>query len=83
MNVWLIGATVLLAAFVPCGIVLMRGTHMEALAAVELGGSVAAVDLLLLAEGFHRPVYFGVAVTFAVLSFVGSLLIARVLGKGL
>jgi multisubunit Na+/H+ antiporter MnhF subunit len=83
MNVWLTGATVLLAAFVPIGIVLMRASRIDALAALELGSGVATVELLLLAEGFHRPAYFGVALTLAVLSFVGALLVARVLGRWL
>lgn len=83
MSVWLTGATVLLAAFVPVGIVLMRAPRIDAVAALELGSAVATVDLLLLAEGFHRSVYFGVALTLAVLSLVGSLLVVRVLGRWL
>lgn len=83
MNAWLIGATVLLAGIVPCGFVCVRGSRVDALAGLELAGAVLTVVLLLLAEGFHRSVYFVLPLTLAVLSFVGSLVFVRFLERDL
>ena len=80
MNVWLIGATVLLAGLLPCGWVLVRGRLTEALVALELGSTIVTVVLLLLAEGFHRSSYFTLPVVLAALSFVGTLAFIRFLG---
>jgi multisubunit Na+/H+ antiporter MnhF subunit len=80
VNVWLIGATVLLAGLVPCGWVLLRGRLDEALVALELGSTIATVVLVLLAEGFHRSSYFTLPLVLAGLSFVGTLVFIRFLG---
>ena len=80
MNVWLVGATVLLAGLVPCGIVLVRSELDHALTALELAGTVATVVLLLLAEGYHRSSYYTVPVVLALLALVGSLVFVRFFG---
>jgi multisubunit Na+/H+ antiporter MnhF subunit len=81
LNVWLWGATALLVGLVPCGWVAMRETRMDALAALELGGTISTLALVLLAEGFNRVSYYTVPVALAFLSFVGALLIARFMGR--
>jgi multicomponent Na+:H+ antiporter subunit F len=83
VNVWLWGATALLAGLVPCGWVAVRGTRMDALVALELAGTVATLALVLLAQGFDRASYYTVPVALAFLSFVGALLLARFLGRHL
>ena len=80
MNVWLIGATALLAGLLPCGFVLVRGRLTEALVALELGSTVVTVVLVLLAEGFGRSSYFVLPLVLAALSFVGTLVFVRFLG---
>ena len=80
MNVWLVAATVLLAGLVPCGWVLLRGRIEDALVAVELVSTLVTVVLLLLAEGFHRSIYFELALVLAAMSFVGALVFVRFLG---
>jgi multisubunit Na+/H+ antiporter MnhF subunit len=79
VNVWLIGATAVLLATAPCGIVLVRGSILEALVALELIANLAAVVLVLLAEGYHRSSYFAVPVVLAFLNFVGGLIFVRFL----
>ena len=79
MNVWLIGATILLAALLPCGIVLIRAPILDALVALELVTTLATVALLLLAEGYHRSSYFGVPIVPAFLNFIGALIFVRFL----
>jgi multisubunit Na+/H+ antiporter MnhF subunit len=81
VNVWLIGATVLLVALVPCGIVLLRGDILEALVALDLTGTVVAMALLLIAEGFHRNSYYTLPIVLAFTNFVGVLIFVRFLGE--
>ena len=83
MNVWLWGATALLVGLVPCGWIAMRETRMDALAALELAGTITTLVLVLLAQGFDRASYYTVPVALAFLSFVGALLITRFLGRHL
>jgi multisubunit Na+/H+ antiporter MnhF subunit len=83
VNVWLWGATALLAGLAPCGWIAMRETRMDALVALELAGTVTTLALVLLAEGFHRASYYTVPIALAFLSFVGALLLARFLGRHL
>lgn len=77
MNVWFVGATILLIALVPCGVVLLRGQILEALVALELAGTVVAVVLLLIAEGFHRNSYYTLPLVLAFTNFVGVLIFIR------
>ena len=77
MNVWLIGATVLIGALVPCGIVLLRAALLDALVALTLTGTVAALALLLIAEGFHRNSYFTLPLVLAFTNFVGVMIFVR------
>ena len=83
MDVWLIGATALLLGLVPCGWLSLRATRVDALVALELASTVATLALVLMAEGFHRSFYMGVPLALAFMSFVGSLVIARFLGRHL
>jgi multisubunit Na+/H+ antiporter MnhF subunit len=80
MNVWLVAATTLLLALVPCGWVLLRGRLTEALVALELTSTLVTIVLVLLAEGFHRSSYFVLPLVLGGLSFVGSLVFIRFLG---
>ena len=81
MNVWLIGATVLMGGFLPCLWIAARATAVDALVALQAAGSTATIVLLLLAEGFHRSSYFAAPLILSVLSFVGTLVIARFLAR--
>lgn len=81
MNAYLLAATVLLAGLFPLFIVCMRGTPMEALVAVQLGGTIATLVLLLLAQGTNRAPFFDLAVVSALLSFAGGLAFARFLER--
>ena len=83
MNVWLWGATALLVGIVPCGWTAMRATRADALVALEVAGTVSTLALVLMSEGFNRASYMGVPLALAFLSIVGSLLIARFLGRHL
>jgi len=81
VNVWLIGATVLLCGLLPCLWLGIRGSPSDALVGMELAGTLVAVVLLLLAEGFHRSVYFALPLVSSVLAFIGVLVFVRFLGE--
>lgn len=81
MNAWLVAATVLLLGLVPCGLVMFRGTIVEALVALQMAGVLQTVALLLLAEGYHRAPFFDLAVVLALLAFAGGLVFARMLER--
>ena len=83
MNVWLWGATALLVGIVPCGWTAIRATRADALVALEVAGTVSTLALVLMSEGFHRASYMSVPLVLAFLGIVGSLLIARFLGRHL
>ncbi len=67
----------------PCGVVCLRSSRVDAVIALELAGTITTLDLLLLAEGFDRPSYFELPLTFAVLAFVGSLVFVRLMERSL
>ena len=79
MNEWQIAAVVLLTALVPCLAVCVLAGATDALAAVEVAGTLACTGLMVLAEGFHREPFIDLAIVLAVLSLVGALVFARMM----
>ena len=63
--------------------VLVRGSHMDALVALELCTVVVTLVLLLLAEGYRRSIYTNVPLLLAGMSLVGGLVFARFLARRL
>jgi multisubunit Na+/H+ antiporter MnhF subunit len=80
VNVWFVGATILLLALVPVGWVLVRGEILDALVALELAGTVVTLILLLISEGFKRNSYYTLPLVLAFTNFVGVLIFVRFLG---
>jgi len=83
MNGFVIAAVAMLAAVVPCGIVLWRGQLMAAVVAYEAISSIVVMVLVLLAEGFRRPAEFELPVLLAVLLFGSGLVFVRFLERWL
>lgn len=83
MNVWLWAATALLAALVPCGIVVFRGQVEDRLVGLEMTSAVVVLDLILLTQGFHRVPFYDLPLTLAILSLGGGLVFARFLQRWL
>jgi len=81
MNAWLIGATVLVIGLVPCAVVMLRGSVVEALVGLQMAGVLQTIVLLLLAEGFDRPPFFDLALVLALLALAGGLVFARMLER--
>jgi multicomponent Na+:H+ antiporter subunit F len=81
MNEWVVAALALLAGLVPCGWLCLRGDPVNRLVGLELAGVLDTLVLLLLAEGFHRQVYFDLALALALLSLASGLVFARFLER--
>jgi multicomponent Na+:H+ antiporter subunit F len=83
VNAWLISATILLLAMVPVGIRVFKGDTMDRLVALEMGGIMTTLVLLLLTQGFQRMALYDVALSAALLSFGGGLVFVRFLERWL
>jgi multisubunit Na+/H+ antiporter MnhF subunit len=81
VSVFLIAASVLLVAMVIPGIVCVRARPIDGVVALELCSTLATLTLLCLAEGFHRSIYFNVALVCAASSWIGGLIFARFFGR--
>jgi multisubunit Na+/H+ antiporter MnhF subunit len=81
MSIFLIAATVLLVSIVIPGIVCIRAHTIDAVVAAQLCSTLATLTLLCLAEGFHRGIYFNVALVCAAASWIGGLVYARFFGR--
>ncbi len=79
MTSWMIASEALLIALLPCGIAAFRGTAIERLVGLEMAGIVQTMLLVCLAEAFHRPATYDLALAMALLTFGGGLVFARFL----
>ncbi len=77
MNLWIWTAVVVLASLIPCGIVCFRGSLNDRLVGLEMTSALVTIELLVLAEGFHRPSFFDLPLTLAFLSFGGGMVFTR------
>jgi multicomponent Na+:H+ antiporter subunit F len=83
VNLFVIAAIAMLLAVVPCGVVLVRGTVMDAVVAYETISAIVVMVLVLLAEGFKRTGEFELPVLLAVLLFGSGLVFVRFLERWL
>lgn len=83
MNGFVIAAIAMLIALIPCGVVLVRGSAMEAVVAFEAISAVAVMVLILIAQAFRRPGLFELPVLLAALMLGSGLVYVRYLGRGL
>lgn len=83
MTAYFAAATVLIAALAPLLVFSIRAAAEDGLVALNLGGTIATLVFLLLAEATERQPFFDLAVVSAVLSFAGGLAYARFLERWL
>ena len=81
VNSWLIAATALMLALLPCLWVCVRHSVLSALVALELASTITTLVLLLIAQGIHREPFIDLALVSAVLSFAGALAFVRFLER--
>ena len=83
MNLWLLAASAVSAALVPCAFVSLRGKAEQRLVGVEMTGLLVTLALVLFTVGFGRLPFIDLALTLAILSFGSGLVFARFLEKHL
>ncbi|HEY0581390.1 MAG TPA: monovalent cation/H+ antiporter complex subunit F [Chloroflexota bacterium] len=83
MNAWLVASLGLLAALVPCGVVVLRAGRFDRLVALQLATVITVLALLSLSIGLERPSYADLAVTLVLLAFPGTLAFAITLERWL
>jgi multisubunit Na+/H+ antiporter MnhF subunit len=83
VNAFVIAAIAMLIAVVPCGIVIIRGTAMEAVVAYEAISTIIVMVLVLLARGFSRSGEFELPVLLAMLMLGSGLVFLRFLERWL
>ncbi len=82
MNEWLIAATVLGFALLPClAVCFLSSEPTHSVVSLQLAGVLLSTILMLLAEGFHRQPFIDLAVVFAPMSLVGMLAFARLMER--
>jgi multicomponent Na+:H+ antiporter subunit F len=77
MTTWLVATMAVLATFPACAVICVRGSAADAVIGLELASVAATLAVLLLAEAFERQALVDLALTLAVMSFVGNLAYAR------
>jgi multisubunit Na+/H+ antiporter MnhF subunit len=83
VNAFVIAAIAALLGVIPCGIVVWRGTLMEAVAAFEAISSIVVVVLIFLAVGFNRFNELEMPILLAVLMFGSGLVFVHALERWL
>jgi multisubunit Na+/H+ antiporter MnhF subunit len=83
VNEWEIAATVLTFALIPCAAVALLAPPPHGLAAMQVASILVSTILVLLSEGFHRQPFIDLAVVFAPMALVGSLIFARLMERDL
>ncbi len=83
MNKWEIVAALLGVGLLPCLAVCALTGAAHALVAVEVASVLVTTILMVLSEAFQRQPFIDLALTFALLSLVGSLAFARLMERNL
>jgi multisubunit Na+/H+ antiporter MnhF subunit len=80
MSAWLLGSIVLLlGGLVPAGWMAARGTPVDRLIGLEMGGTVTALELMLFSQAENESQYLIVPLVLALLSFAGTMVYVRLL----
>ena len=83
MNVWVVCAVAVSTALIPCADMCFRGSPERRLVGFEMASIVVVLAMILFTVGFGRQAFIDLPVTLALMSFGGSLVFARFLGKHL
>jgi multicomponent Na+:H+ antiporter subunit F len=81
MTAWTAAASVLLAALLPVALVVWRRAEMDGVVALELGGVVVILLMVLLAEAYGDPAFADLALVLALLSLGSGLVFVRFLER--
>lgn len=82
-SAWFIASLGLMLGLLPCLWVLLRAPLSDALVAGQLASTLGTLALLALAQGIGNSSFYDVALTLAVLSIPGGLLVAHMFERWL
>ncbi len=78
MNVWVLMFAIMLILAIPLGYVVIFGkTILERLAALDTIGAMGVASLMFFSAYSGRTIYMDIALTLALLDFLGNLAFAR------
>jgi multicomponent Na+:H+ antiporter subunit F len=81
MNVWIFAATFLAAFMLLAMVRLFKGpSSADRVVALDAINTLVVASMIVLAAAFKQVVFVDVAIVYALLSFVGTLFIAKYLG---
>ena len=83
MNYWLWSTVGLMFALLPCLYICAFKPLPDRLVALEFASCIITLQMVCLAEGFHRPSFYDLPLTLALLSFGGGMVFARFLQRWL
>ncbi len=84
MSVWLWIDIALLLGVVPCALLILYSSEMGDWAvAAQMGGLIAVIALLVLAQAMRRPSFYDLAVALALLSYPVGLMFAHFIERWL
>lgn len=77
MNAWLWSALLIALAILPCIWVMLFGSNMEALIALQCASTISLLVLLLLGEGLNRRCFIDISILLVLLGYPAGLLFAH------
>jgi multisubunit Na+/H+ antiporter MnhF subunit len=83
VNGFVIAAIAMLIGVIPCGVVVWRGTAMEAVVAYEVISVIVVMVMVLLSQGFRRFGELELPIVLAVLLFGSGLVFVHALERWL
>lgn len=83
MNLWLLAGAGVSVCLIVCADMCLRGTPERRLVGLEMASVVVTIALVLFSVGFGRIPFLDMPLALAIMSFGGSLVFARFLGRHL
>ena len=81
MSIWIFAASVLASLMLLAMVRLLKGpTSADRVVALDAINTLVVASMIVLAAEFRQVVFVDVAIVYALLSFVGTLYIAKYLG---
>jgi hypothetical protein len=83
MNQWLWAGTSLVALEIPLLGFVLFASRLDALAGLQAAGSIFALGVIVLCQGFHRTAYTILGVVASFLTFAGTMVFVRFMEREL
>lgn len=83
MNPWLLASIGLAFCLIPCTIAAFRGSPMERLLGLEMGGVIVSMFFITFSEALGNPNFYDLALASALMAFGGGLVFVRFLERWL